>query len=240
MKSRFKVLSLMTAVLLVFGVVGFASADNTTQVVVEISYPCGDYGPANQECDTGVAFSRDVGGDVVNIYITLLDANSNPATAGPAGELLATLPIQILTSLGTALPPSLTPNTFVSDSTTGLPTANAARANVDYTGATPGTDIITVVVAADPDPIVATASVNVSAPAADGLVVRTYRGVDPPSMIYTDMFADPYFQSDNFGASELAGASVDFTVVAVAASSLARRVPVISMEGSWSNILGSA
>jgi hypothetical protein len=221
----------MTAVLLVFGVVGFASADNTTQVTVSISYPCGDYGPANQECDTDVAFSRDigVGGDVVNIYITLLDANSNPATAGPAGEPLATLPIQILTSLGRALPPSLTPNTFVSDSATGRPTANAARANVDYTGAIPGTDIITVIVAADPDPIVATASVNVSAPAAEGLVVRTYRGVDPPSLIYTDMFVEPYWQSDNFGANELAGASVDFTVVAVEAGGLYTYAP--ELEG---------
>ncbi len=40
-----------------------------------------------------------VGGDVVNVYITLLDAAGNPATAGPNGEALTALTARLTSQL---------------------------------------------------------------------------------------------------------------------------------------------
>ena len=90
MKSRLNVVSLLSVFLLLFAIGGVASADNAASISVAISYPC----EQGEACDeTGVAVSRSLGltadggpGDDVNIYITLLDANGNPATAGANGE----------------------------------------------------------------------------------------------------------------------------------------------------------
>ncbi len=72
----------------------------------------------------------------------------------------------VSTNLG--LTSSITANQFVSDavqvnfnSPTGVEAA--ARANVGYTGSSPGVDIITVVVPASPDPIVGIAERSRSA-----------------------------------------------------------------------------
>jgi hypothetical protein len=87
-----------------------ASADNAASINVAISYPCAsDQSP----CDTGVAVSDWVDGDFVNVYITLLDAAGNPATAGPNGEALSALTARLTTQLGVA--GSVEPNTFMVD-----------------------------------------------------------------------------------------------------------------------------
>ena len=154
MKSRFKVFSLISIVLLMFGVSGTVLADNASQVVVAISYPCAQ---GQDPCDTDEAVSRAAAGDVVNIYVTLLDANGDPATTGPAGEALSAVTATVSSNLGNPTTGGLDPDQFVADAATvsfDAPSGNgpSASANIDYTGANPGTDLITAVVAASPDP----------------------------------------------------------------------------------------
>ncbi len=55
MKSRFKVIGLMSAVLLIFAMGSVASADNAASINIAVSYPCS---LAQNPCDTGVAVSR--------------------------------------------------------------------------------------------------------------------------------------------------------------------------------------
>jgi len=54
MKSRFKVIGLMSAVLLIFAMGSVASADNAASINVAISYPCAS---EQSPCDTGAAVS---------------------------------------------------------------------------------------------------------------------------------------------------------------------------------------
>lgn len=204
MKSRFKVLSLIGVVLLIFGVSGTVLADNATDIDVEISYPYGQ----------DEAVSDAAAGDSVNIYITLQDASGNPATAGPSGQALSAVTATISSNLG--LTSSLTANAFVSDAVqvnfdTPSGVGAAARANVNYTGSNPGTDIITVVVPASPDPIIGIAEVNVVAANAAALAVRTYRNGSPSSVIYSAI--DPQ-QLNGGSATENAGTAVPFWVIA--------------------------
>ena len=201
MKSRFKMLGLLSVFLLLFG--GVALAQNATNVLVEVSYPCDD---AQDECDTGEAVSREVGGDVVNVYVTLIDAAGNPATAGPIGESLNTLTATVSSTLG-----NIQPNGFAADAQTVSFSGDAtARANIDYTGATPGIDQVIVSVSSDPDPLVGNAEVNVVAPPAARLVARTLRSSAPPQNIYDDI-PD---QQNNGDADEPAGFSVPVTIIA--------------------------
>jgi hypothetical protein len=197
----FKVLSFMSVFLLLFA--GVALAQNADSVYVEISYPC----PAGQdECDTGEAVSRCEDGDVVNVYVTLLDAAGNPATAGPNGELLTGLTATVSSTLG-----NITPNGFAADAETIAFAGDAtARANIDYTGATPGVDQVIATVSSKPDALVGQASVNVVAPPAGQLVVRTLRSSLPPQNIYDDIPAP----QNNGDADEPAGFSVPVTVIA--------------------------
>ena len=140
MKSRFKVLGLMAAVLLIFGMGSVASADNAASINVAISYPCAD---ADNPCDTGVAVSDCNDGDFVNVYITLLDAAGNPATAGPNGEALTALTARLTTQLGVA--GSVEPNVFlVDDANVSFAGKASARAHIDYTEAMTGVDPINV------------------------------------------------------------------------------------------------
>jgi len=52
MKSRFTVVSLMAAALLVFGVAGVASAENAAQVDIKVGYMCAD---GQDPCNTNKA-----------------------------------------------------------------------------------------------------------------------------------------------------------------------------------------
>ncbi len=156
MKSRFNVVSLLSVFLLLFAIGGVASADNAASISVAISYPC-DQG---EVCDdTGVAVSRSGGeftadggpGDDVNVYITLLDANGNPATAGPNGENLDTLVAEVNTQLGTMIEP----DTFLqvsADENVAFDGDSAARCYIDYTDAQVGTDNIDVIISGDHNP----------------------------------------------------------------------------------------
>jgi len=211
MKSRFKVLSLVSIVLLMFGVSSTVLADNAAQVSVEVSYPCAQ---GDDPCDTDEAVTRSTGGDVVNIYVTLLDASGDPATAGPLGGALSGVTATLSTGLGIAL--SLTPGQFATDAvglTFDTPSGSgpAARAQVIYTGATPGVDQIIVTVPDDPDPIVGNAEVNVVAPPAVSLQVRTPRNLPPPTTIFTTI---PPQLFNNGAATEVVGTAVPFYVIA--------------------------
>lgn len=216
MKS--KILQSIVCVLslvLVWGVGGTCFADNAAQVDVKISYPCAQ---GQDPCDTEEAVSRaGSGGDVVNVYITLLDANGDPATHGPGGEDLKDVTATILSNLGTT--GSITPNEFLVDSdlvTFDSPEGPAARLNVDYTDATPGEDTITVTVPATPDPITGTAKITVVAPPASSLVVRTYRDLSPPTIIFTPLDEPNGHgqQYNNGGDPETAGSDVNYWVIA--------------------------
>ena len=201
MKS-FKVLSLMTVFLLLFG--GVALAQNAASVFVEVGYPCPD---GQDECDTDAAVSREAGGDIVNILITLLDADGNPATAGPNGELLSALTATVSTTLGD----NIEAGAFAADAAgVAFGQDATARSNIDYTGATPGVDLVVVTIPSEPDALVGQASVNVVAPPATGLVVRTLRNSTPPQTLYQPI-PD---QAGNLGGWELAGNEVQVTVLA--------------------------
>ena len=199
--KRFKVLSFMSVFLLLFA--GVALAQNADSIFVEVSYPC----PAGQdECNTGEAVSRCEAGDVVNIYVTLLDAAGNPATAGPNGELLNTLTATVSSTLG-----NIQPNGFAADAETVAFSGDAAaRANIDYTEAIPGVDQVIVTVSSEPEALVGQAAVNVVAPPAGSLAVRTLRSSLPPQNIY-DAIPDP---QNNGDADEPAGFAVPVTVIA--------------------------
>jgi hypothetical protein len=173
-------------------------------VFVEVGYPCPD---GQDECDTGQAVSREDGGDIVNILITLLDADGNPATAGPNGELLSGLTCTVSTTLGD----TIEANQFAADAAgVAFGQDATARANIDYTGAIPGTDQVVVTVSSEPDALVGQAAVNVVAPPATSLVVRTLRTATPPQNLY-EPIPD---QADNLGGWEPAGANIPVTVLA--------------------------
>jgi len=179
MKS-FKLLSMMTVVLLLFGVVGVASADNAAEVVLEVSYPFGQ----------DFVRSDAVAGQAVNVYATLKDANGAPATAGPEGEALSSVTATLSTTLGR--PASIDRNNFVSDAGQLLfnfPAGNgpSASANVVYTLAVPGMDSLIISVATSGDPLIATAEARVVASAGVGLTARLYRNGSPSSIIYTSI-----------------------------------------------------
>jgi hypothetical protein len=212
--------------LLLFALGGVASADNAASISVAISYPC-DQG---EVCDdTGVAVSRSGGeftedggsGDDVNIYITLLDANGNPATAGPNGENLDTLVAEVNTKLGTVIEP----DTFLqvsADENVAFDGDSAARCYIDYTDAQVGTDNVDVIISGDIT-LVGKAQVNVVAPPAVELIVRTC--ADAPDTLY-DEIEDPCNNGDD---AEEAGSAVTFTVIANEGSSLYTTAP--NMEG---------
>ena len=203
MKSRFKVVGLMSAVLLIFAMGSVASADNAASIGVAISYPCsGDQNP----CDTGVAVSDWVDGDFVNVYITLLDAAGNPATAGPNGEALTSLTARLTSQLGVA--GSVEPNIFlVDDANVSFAGKASARANIDYTQAMAGVDPINADITGA-TPLTAQANVNVAAPDAESFSTRTCAETDYD--LYDPIGAD----CANGGQTETAGSSIAFQVIA--------------------------
>lgn len=230
MKSRFKVLGVMSAVLLLFAMGGAASADNAASINIAVSYPCeADQNP----CDTGVAVSRPgepdflddgFGGDVVNVYITLLDAAGNPATAGPNGESLASLTGRLTTQLG-AEDYAVEPNRFLKDdANVSFAGKASARANIDYTGAMAGVDPLNVDITGA-KPLTATANVNVIAPDAEGLVVRTCGAAAPNYKLYDEIDEDCW----NNGKEATAGDSIPVTVIAGVAHGLFTTAP--NLEG---------
>ena len=147
MVNRINLIVLIFTMVFSFFCLPESGAGNASWMLVDISYPCDD----NQDdCDTGEAISREVNGDKVNVYITLLDDSGGPATTGPFDESLETLTASCLSNLG-----SINANSFASDA--GFISFNgdaSARANVDYTGSTPGVDQIICVVSATPEPLV--------------------------------------------------------------------------------------
>ena len=96
----------------------------------------------------------------------------------------------------------------------------AARANISYIDAqltrAKDVDQIIVSVANDPDPsIKGDATANVWAPAADSLVVRTFRDLPVPTVLFEDLSVDgTYGQKNNNNATQQAGSSVSFWVIA--------------------------
>jgi hypothetical protein len=231
MKSRFKVVSLLCVFLLLFALGGVASADVATDISVAISYPC----EQGEVCDeTGVAVSRSGGdfvgpgpGDVVNVYITLQDANGNPATAGPNNESLDVLEAIVTTSLGTVIIPDtfqqqISAQQTVSFSEKGGPNA---RCYVSYTDAQVGNGTDTINVATPGNPLSAggSAQVNLEAPPATDLVVRTCP--DVPDTLY-DEIGLPCNNGDD---TEVAGSSVPFSVIADQGADLFTTAP--NLEG---------
>ncbi len=205
MKSRFKVLGVMSAVLLLFAMGGAASADNAASINIAVSYPCLE---EQNPCDTEAAVSRYSRGDVVNVYITLLDAAGNPATAGPNGEALATLRGSLTSQL--ARGESIEANRFLlDDANVSFAGKASARANIDYTRAMAGVDPLNVYISGA-KPLTATANVNVVAPDAEGLVVRTCGAAAPEYDLYDDLGGGCW----NNDKTEKAGASIPVTVIA--------------------------
>jgi hypothetical protein len=194
-----------------FALGGVASADNAASISVAISYPC----EQGEVCDeTGVAVSRSFGftetgpGDDVNIYITLLDANGNPATAGANGEDLADLTATVTSQLGDVV----VPNTFLQggdEATVSFNGDAAARAYVNYTDAEPGIDIINVDIIGGIVPLLGQAQVRVVAPDATALAVRTLDGDPAPSVIFESV-SPP---NNNGGNPATAGDTVTVTVI---------------------------
>jgi len=203
MKSKLKALSWVLSVFLFFGIPCLALAGNATQVDVKISYP---YGQTN-------AIARATGGDVVNIYITLLDEEGNPATAGPGGEDLDGLTASISSNLGQTGAIDEDEEFLVDVGTVEFDVPDGvgpvSRAYVDYTGATPGIDTVTVSFPTYPE-VYSSAQVNVIAPPAEALRVRTY-GTSSPSLT---LFGDIDGQQYNNGNPAEAGSEVDFWVIA--------------------------
>jgi len=207
MKSKFKALTFVFAVLLVFGTPYLALAKNATDVDVKISYPYG-------KTEAVARATPDVG-DVVNIYITLLDEDGNPATAGPGGEAFADLEASITSNLGADVGKITTDEFLIASGMVAFdsPEGPAARAYADYTDALltgpSAEDIITVTFLANPG-VSGTAGVNVVAAPGAALQVRTY-GTSSPSLTAFNPIGDQLY---NNGNSESAGSEVDFWVIA--------------------------
>ena len=134
MKNRFKVVSLLAVVLLLFGVTTIASAENAATLDVKISYL---YGETNAVALVSGDEDPNNPIEVVNIYITLLDANGAPATAGPKGQPLRDVTATITSTLGDAVNGDIdggqflaTADTVTFDTPAG--TGAVARANVIY------------------------------------------------------------------------------------------------------------
>lgn len=178
MKKKFagcKFLVFVLSAFLAWGVGATCFAGDATEVVIQVSYPDGDgwaefyYGTA-ADIDLSVVTEK---ANYVNVHITLLDANGDPATAGPAGEAIGGVVATVGTELG-----SITGNedVFLADSdelTFDITDVGpAARAHVKYpckTSCVPGTDTIDVAVGT----LTAEVDVEVRAPVAVDLVVRT-------------------------------------------------------------------
>lgn len=217
MKSRFKVLGLMSAVLLIFAMGSVASADNAASINIAVSYPCES---AQNPCDTGAAVTRFIGGDVVNVYITLLDAAGNPATAGPNGEPLAGLTARLTSQL--AETGAIEANRFlVDDDNVSFAGKASARANIDYTGAMAGVDPLNADITGA-IPLTATANVNVVAPPAECLVVRTCEDAD------YDLYDSIGDRCEN-GEEATAGSSIAVQVIADEGNGLFTTAP--NLEG---------
>ncbi len=218
MKSRFKVIGLMSAVLLIFAMGSVASADNAASINIAVSYPCES---AQNPCDTGVAVSRSEGGDVVNVYITLVDAAGNPATAGPNAEPLAGLTARLTSQL--AVTDSIVANRFLLDNANvDFAGKASARANIDYTGAMAGVDPLNADITGA-IPLTATANVNVVAPPAVSLTTRTCASIDLD--LYDPIGAD----CANGGQTAVAGASIAVQVIADEGNGLFTTAP--NLEG---------
>ena len=217
-----KVIKLMVcaaALSMALGVSGTCFADDAAQVVIQVSYPSGkDYVSFYNGALTAIDVTKD--DYYVNVHVTLLDASGNPATAGPAGEDMAGVTATLTTELGSAS--SIVEDQFLSDSADltfdVVDVGPAARAHVRYactTGCEPGTDTLEVTVGS----LTATADVEVKAPPAASLYVRTLRipGVRPADL-FTDLAASTYNQSNNAGIPAQAGDSIYFEVWAVEAN----------------------
>ena len=218
-----KVIKLMVcaaALSMALGVSGICFADNAAEVVIQISYPSGkDYVSFYNGALAAIDYTMK--NYYVNVHVTLLDASGNPATAGPAGEDLAGVTATLTTELGIAS--SIVEDQFLTDSAdltfdidSGV--GPAARAHVRYactTGCEPGTDTLEVTV----DSLTATAEVEVKAPPAASLYVRTIRipGVRPADL-FTDLAGTSYNPSNNAGIPAQAGDSIYFEVWAVEAN----------------------
>jgi hypothetical protein len=209
----------MSAVLLIFAMGGAASADNAASINIAISYPCTS---AQNPCDTGAAVSRSIEGDVVNVYITLIDAAGNPATAGPNGEPLTTLTGRLTSQL--AVIDSITANRFLlDDANVNFAGKASARAYIDYTGAMAGVDPLNVDITGA-IPLTATANVNVVAPPAECLVVRTCEDAD------YDLYDPIADRCENGGEEATAGSSIAVQVIADDGNGLFTTAP--NLEGA--------
>ena len=206
------VLMCIVSFVFVCGVGGTAFADNAAEVVLQVSYPSGK---------GYVSFYNGVVGDIddtkkeyyVNVHVTLLDEEGNPATAGPAGESLSGLTATLTTQMGVVS--SIVENQFLSDSADltfdVTDVGPAARAQVRYacqTGCEPGDDTLEVTL----DSLTDSAEIEVRSPAAISLVARTLR---TPGAGPVDLFDTITAQSNNAGLPALAGDDIYFEIWAV-------------------------
>ena len=153
MKSRAKMIVVcVVSLALAWGVGGISFAKDAVEVNVQVSYPSGN---------DSVAFYNGAVGDIddfatesayyLNVHVTLLDEDGNPATAGPASEPLNTVTATLTTQLGVAS--SIVADAFLTDTATltfdVTDVGPAARAHVKYgcqTDCEPGTDTLEVTV----------------------------------------------------------------------------------------------
>ena len=186
MKSKVKLfMACVVSLALVCGVGGVSFADDAAEVVVQVSYPSGD---------NYVQFYNGAVGGItdatknyyVNVHVTLLDANGDPATAGPSSEVLGTLTATLTSDLG--ITDSIVKDAFLSDTETltfdVTSVGPAARAHVKYactSSCVPGDDTLEVTVGTL-DPVSVTVDVRATAATpvgvagtGVGLVVRTPR-----------------------------------------------------------------
>jgi hypothetical protein len=210
-----KVIKLMVcaaALSMALGVSGICFADNAAEVVIQISYPSGkDYVSFYNGALAAIDYTMK--NYYVNVHVTLLDASGNPATAGPAGEDIAGVTATLTTELGSAS--SIVEDQFLADSADltfdVVDVGPAARAHVRYactTGCEPGTDTLEVTV----DSLTATAEVEVKAPPAASLVVRT---TNQAAVGPVNLFDTPVGQKNNLDIPVLAGSSVYLEVWAI-------------------------
>ena len=102
--------SFSLVVLFLLGVCTIASADNAAGVDVKISYL---YGNTNAVAIVDGDQDADNPVEVVNLYITLVDANGNPATAGPKGQALKDVTATITSTLGNPVTGDIEPGKFL-------------------------------------------------------------------------------------------------------------------------------
>ena len=195
-----------------WGMSGICFAENATQVVLQVSYPSGkDYVCFYSGAVTIIDNTKT--DYYINVHVTLLDVNGNPATAGPSGEALSGVTATLSTELGSAT--SIVEDEFLSDSAEltfdVTDVGPAARGHVKYactTDCKPGTDTLEVIVGS----LTATAEVEVKAPPAASLVLRTLR---TPGAGPVDLFETPIGQQKNAKIPALAGNQVYFEVWAI-------------------------